>query len=102
MRIWRRVTAGEGGRKRLVSESNELWYSIEEHCWAVGQCGNAHQRDGNKHTEDGYEIRVDGPPHGGIQYETVQVIQDGSPILRDMAFSLDGRFLYVMSERQVS
>ncbi|KAL4623785.1 plexin-A2-like [Arapaima gigas] len=48
------------------------------------------------------KIRVDGPPHGGIQYETVQVIQDGSPILRDMAFSLDGRFLYVMSERQVT
>uniref|UniRef100_A0A8C9WI37 Plexin-A2 n=1 Tax=Scleropages formosus TaxID=113540 RepID=A0A8C9WI37_SCLFO len=48
------------------------------------------------------KIRVDGPPHGGVQYETVQVIQDGSPILRDMAFSLDGRFLYAMSEKQVT
>uniref|UniRef100_A0A8C9U4E1 Plexin-A2 n=1 Tax=Scleropages formosus TaxID=113540 RepID=A0A8C9U4E1_SCLFO len=36
------------------------------------------------------------------KYETVQVIQDGSPILRDMAFSLDGRFLYAMSEKQVT
>ncbi|KAJ8378017.1 hypothetical protein AAFF_G00248880 [Aldrovandia affinis] len=48
------------------------------------------------------EIRVDGPPHGGVQYETLSVIKDGSPILRDMAFSLEGNFLYVMSERQVS
>uniref|UniRef100_A0A8C9S4E6 Plexin-A2 n=1 Tax=Scleropages formosus TaxID=113540 RepID=A0A8C9S4E6_SCLFO len=37
-----------------------------------------------------------------LPYETVQVIQDGSPILRDMAFSLDGRFLYAMSEKQVT
>ncbi|MBN3297416.1 PLXA2 protein, partial [Amia calva] len=48
------------------------------------------------------KIRVDGPPHGGVQYETVAVIKDGSPILRDMAFSLDGNYLYVMSERQVT
>nr|XP_023690839.1 plexin-A2 isoform X2 [Paramormyrops kingsleyae] len=48
------------------------------------------------------KIRVDGPPHGGVQYETVLVMQDGSAILRDMAFSLDGSFLYVMSDRQVS
>ncbi|KAI4893025.1 hypothetical protein NFI96_034246 [Prochilodus magdalenae] len=47
-------------------------------------------------------IRVDGPPHGGVQYETVSVIKDGSPILRDMAFSLDRNYLYVMSERQVT
>lgn len=48
------------------------------------------------------QIRVDGPPHGGVQYETISVIKDGSPILRDMAFSLDRNYLYVMSERQVS
>ncbi|KAL1020688.1 hypothetical protein UPYG_G00003370, partial [Umbra pygmaea] len=48
------------------------------------------------------KIRVDGPPNGGVQYETVQVITDGSPILRDMAFSLDHTYLYVMSERQVT
>ncbi|KAL7864351.1 hypothetical protein AOLI_G00157710 [Acnodon oligacanthus] len=47
-------------------------------------------------------IRVDGPPHGGVQYETVSVIKDGSPVLRDMAFSLDRNYLYVMSERQVT
>lgn len=47
------------------------------------------------------QIRVDGPPHGGGQYETISVIKDGSPILRDMAFSLDRNYLYVMSERQV-
>uniref|UniRef100_A0A4W5R2J4 Sema domain-containing protein n=1 Tax=Hucho hucho TaxID=62062 RepID=A0A4W5R2J4_9TELE len=48
------------------------------------------------------KIRVDGPPHGGVQYETMLVIKDGSPILRDMAFSLDHNYLYVMSEKQVS
>uniref|UniRef100_A0A8B9MVM8 Plexin A2 n=1 Tax=Accipiter nisus TaxID=211598 RepID=A0A8B9MVM8_9AVES len=44
----------------------------------------------------------DGPPHGGIQYEMVTVFKDGSPVLRDMAFSIDQKYLYVMSERQVS
>uniref|UniRef100_A0A8C7I552 Plexin-A2 n=1 Tax=Oncorhynchus kisutch TaxID=8019 RepID=A0A8C7I552_ONCKI len=48
------------------------------------------------------KIRVDGPPHGGVQYETKLVIKDGSPILRDMAFSLDHNYLYVMSEKQVT
>ena len=48
------------------------------------------------------QIRADGPPHGGVQYEMVSVLKDGSPILRDMAFSIDQRYLYVMSERQVS
>lgn len=32
----------------------------------------------------------------------VSVLKDGSPILRDMAFSIDQRYLYIMSERQVS
>ncbi|XP_075385933.1 plexin-A2 [Tenrec ecaudatus] len=48
------------------------------------------------------KIRADGPPHGGVQYEMVSVFKDGSPILRDMAFSVDQRYLYVMSERQVT
>uniref|UniRef100_A0A452VB52 Plexin A2 n=1 Tax=Ursus maritimus TaxID=29073 RepID=A0A452VB52_URSMA len=48
------------------------------------------------------KIRADGPPHGGVQYEMVSVLKDGSPILRDMAFSVDERYLYLMSERQVS
>ncbi|XP_070961633.1 plexin-A2-like [Oncorhynchus clarkii lewisi] len=48
------------------------------------------------------KIRVDGPPNGGVQYETKLVIKDGSPILRDMAFSLDHNYLYVMSEKQVT
>ncbi|KAG8504387.1 LOW QUALITY PROTEIN: Plexin-A2 [Galemys pyrenaicus] len=47
------------------------------------------------------KIRADGPPHGGVQYEVVPVFKDGSPVLRDMAFSVDQRYLYVMSERQV-
>lgn len=48
------------------------------------------------------QIRADGPPHGGVQYETVSVLKDRSPILRDMAFSIDKRYLYIMSEHQVS
>ncbi|XP_027981651.1 plexin-A2 [Eumetopias jubatus] len=48
------------------------------------------------------KIRADGPPHGGVQYEMVSVLKDGSPILRDMAFSIDERYLYIMSERQIT
>ncbi|NXF21525.1 PLXA2 protein, partial [Rhodinocichla rosea] len=48
------------------------------------------------------KIRADGPPQGGIQYEVVPVFKDGSPVLRDMAFSTDHKYLYVMSEHQVS
>ncbi|NXH06144.1 PLXA2 protein, partial [Loxia leucoptera] len=48
------------------------------------------------------KIRADGPPQGGIQYEVVPVFKDGSPVLRDMAFSTDHKYLYIMSERQVS
>lgn len=38
---------------------------------------------------------------GGVLYETVTVMKDSSPILRDMAFSLDRNSLFVMSENQV-
>nr|XP_058913264.1 plexin-A2 isoform X4 [Kogia breviceps] len=48
------------------------------------------------------KIRADGPPHGGVQYEMVSVLKDGSPILRDMAFSIDQHYLYIMSERQIT
>ncbi|KAK6472016.1 plexin-A2 [Huso huso] len=48
------------------------------------------------------KVRVDGPSHGGVQYETISVIKDGSPILRDIGFSIDQNYLYVLSERQVS
>ncbi|NWT57224.1 PLXA2 protein, partial [Erythrocercus mccallii] len=48
------------------------------------------------------QIRADGPPQGGIQYEVVAVFKDGSAVLRDMAFSIDHKYLYVMAERQVS
>ncbi|TSS48094.1 Plexin-A2 [Bagarius yarrelli] len=57
-------------------------------------------RSGSRWSQEGRKIRVDGPPYGGVQYETVSVIKDRSPILRDMAFSLDHNYIYVMSERQ--
>ncbi|XP_062416372.1 plexin-A2-like, partial [Pungitius pungitius] len=47
------------------------------------------------------KVRVDGPLVGGVLYETVVVMKDGGPILRDMAFSLDRSSLYVMSDTQV-
>lgn len=47
------------------------------------------------------QIRVDGPLEGGVLYETVTVMKDSSPILRNMAFSLDRNSLYVMSDNQV-
>lgn len=46
------------------------------------------------------QIRVDGSSLA-LQYETVQAVENG-PILRDMAFSSDYHYLYVMSETQVS
>lgn len=46
-----------------------------------------------------FQIRVDGSSRA-LQYETVQAVDNG-PILRDMAFSSDHHYLYVMSENQV-
>ena len=46
-----------------------------------------------------FQIRVDGSSRA-LQYETVQAVENG-PILRDMAFSSDHHYLYVMSETQV-
>uniref|UniRef100_A0AAX7TW16 Plexin-A2 n=1 Tax=Astatotilapia calliptera TaxID=8154 RepID=A0AAX7TW16_ASTCA len=48
------------------------------------------------------KVRVDSPLEGGVLYETVTVMKDSSPILRDMAFSLDRNSLYVMSGKQVA
>eukprot|EP00064_Thunnus_orientalis_P018371 superscaffoldBa00004214_g18470 len=45
-----------------------------------------------------WQIRVDGSSRA-LQYETVQAVENG-PILRDMAFSSDHHYLYVMSETQ--
>ncbi|XP_077079179.1 plexin A3 [Siphateles boraxobius] len=50
------------------------------------------------------KIRVDGippPTESALLYETVTVAE-GSPILRDMVFSPDYQFIYLLSEKQVS
>ncbi|XP_043933071.1 plexin-A2 [Protopterus annectens] len=47
------------------------------------------------------KIRVDGPPHGGIQYEVLPVMKEGTSVHRDMAFSTDLQYIYIMSDRQV-
>ncbi|CAL8402033.1 unnamed protein product [Arctogadus glacialis] len=45
-------------------------------------------------------VRVHGSPQAGVVYETLSVMKDSSSILRDMAFSLDRSYLYVLSETQ--
>ncbi|TWW64674.1 Plexin-A4 Precursor [Takifugu flavidus] len=52
------------------------------------------------HSSYVFDIRVDGSSLA-LQYETVQAVDNG-PILRDMAFSSDFHYLYVMSETQLS
>ncbi|TKS90846.1 Plexin-A4 Precursor [Collichthys lucidus] len=52
------------------------------------------------HTFNATTIRVDGSSRA-LPYETVQAVENG-PILRDMAFSSDHHYLYVMSEMQLS
>uniref|UniRef100_A0A3B3T602 Plexin A3 n=1 Tax=Paramormyrops kingsleyae TaxID=1676925 RepID=A0A3B3T602_9TELE len=50
------------------------------------------------------KIRVDGippPSQNALLYETVSVVE-GSPILRDMVFSPDYQYIYLLSEKQVS
>uniref|UniRef100_A0A8C7I4J0 Plexin A2 n=1 Tax=Oncorhynchus kisutch TaxID=8019 RepID=A0A8C7I4J0_ONCKI len=57
---------------------------------------------------NGYCVAFVGTKNGRLKkvsYSYCQfplVIKDGSPILRDMAFSLDHNYLYVMSEKQVT
>ncbi|XP_026578546.1 plexin-A4-like, partial [Pseudonaja textilis] len=45
-------------------------------------------------------IRIDGPIKGALEYEIVHVTDSGL-ILRDMAFSVDHKHLYLMSEKQL-
>ncbi|XP_016411693.1 plexin A3-like [Sinocyclocheilus rhinocerous] len=50
------------------------------------------------------KIRVDGippPSENALLYETVPVVE-GSPILRDMVFSPDYQYIYLLSDKQVS
>ncbi|KAM7411082.1 hypothetical protein PAMA_021184 [Pampus argenteus] len=50
------------------------------------------------------KIRVDGippPAQDALLYETVTVVE-GKPILRDMVFSPDHQYIYLLSDRQVS
>ncbi|XP_013770673.1 plexin A3 [Pundamilia nyererei] len=50
------------------------------------------------------KIRVDGippPAENALLYETVTVVE-GKPILRDMVFSPDHQYIYLLSDRQVS
>uniref|UniRef100_A0A8C1PLE0 Plexin-A3 n=1 Tax=Cyprinus carpio TaxID=7962 RepID=A0A8C1PLE0_CYPCA len=50
------------------------------------------------------KIRVDGippPSENALLYETVTVVE-GSPILRDMVFSPDYQYIYLLSDKQVS
>ncbi|KAL7828878.1 hypothetical protein SRHO_G00325120 [Serrasalmus rhombeus] len=52
----------------------------------------------------GAEIRVDGippPAQNALLYETVTVAE-GNPILRDMVFSPDYQYIYLLSDKQVS
>ncbi|TRY72813.1 hypothetical protein DNTS_009514 [Danionella cerebrum] len=51
-----------------------------------------------------FGLRVDGvppPSENALLYETVSVV-DGSPILRDMVFSPDYQYIYLLSDKQVS
>lgn len=50
------------------------------------------------------QIRVDGvspPSQNVLLYETVTVVE-GSPILRDMVFSPDYQYTYLLSDKQVT
>ncbi|KAA0714338.1 Plexin A3 [Triplophysa tibetana] len=52
----------------------------------------------------GFQIRVDDTPpspESALLYETVSVVE-GNPILRDMVFSPEYHYIYLLSEKQVS
>ncbi|KAI9515493.1 Plexin A3 [Dissostichus eleginoides] len=54
--------------------------------------------------EQSEKIRVDGitpPSQNALLYETVTVVE-GKPILRDMVFSPDHQYIYLLSDRQVT
>lgn len=51
-----------------------------------------------------FQIRVDGippPAQNALLYETVTVVE-GKPILRDMVFSPDHQYIYLLSDKQVN
>lgn len=51
-----------------------------------------------------FQIRVDGilpPAQNALLYEMVTVVE-GKPILRDMVFSPDHQYIYLLSDRQVT
>ncbi|TTG93067.1 Plexin-A4 [Bagarius yarrelli] len=80
----------------LFSESNDKMTSVIAYVYKDHSLAYVGTKSGRLK-----KIRVDGPSHGAFQYETVQVVDKG-PILRDMAFSADQHFLYVMSETQLT
>lgn len=58
--------------------------------------------DLNNHNKNNLKLVYNGYCVVFVGNETISVIKGGSPILRDMAFSLDRNFLYVMSDRQAT
>ncbi|KAG9332706.1 hypothetical protein JZ751_014805 [Albula glossodonta] len=58
----------------------------------------------NGKSTTGLRIRVDGvppPSQNALLYETILVVE-GSPILRDMVFSPDYQYIYLLSDKQLS
>uniref|UniRef100_A0A671RET0 Plexin-A4-like n=1 Tax=Sinocyclocheilus anshuiensis TaxID=1608454 RepID=A0A671RET0_9TELE len=80
----------------LFSESNDKMTSVIAYVYKNHSLAFVGTKGGRLK-----KIRVDGPTYGALQYETIQVVDNG-PILRDMAFSSDQHFLYVMSESQLT
>uniref|UniRef100_A0A672NEP2 Plexin-A4 n=1 Tax=Sinocyclocheilus grahami TaxID=75366 RepID=A0A672NEP2_SINGR len=80
----------------LFSESNDKMTSVIAYVYKNHSLAFVGTKGGRLK-----KIRVDGPTYGALQYETIQVVDNGA-ILRDMAFSSDQHFLYVMSESQLT
>uniref|UniRef100_A0A672LKU0 Plexin-A4-like n=1 Tax=Sinocyclocheilus grahami TaxID=75366 RepID=A0A672LKU0_SINGR len=80
----------------LFSESNDKMTSVIAYVYKNHSLAFVGTKGGRLK-----KIRVDGPTYGALQYETIQVVDNGQ-ILRDMAFSSDQHFLYVMSESQLT
>uniref|UniRef100_A0A671REW4 Plexin-A4-like n=1 Tax=Sinocyclocheilus anshuiensis TaxID=1608454 RepID=A0A671REW4_9TELE len=67
----------------LFSESNDKMTSVIAYVYKNHSLAFVGTKGGRLK-----KIRVDGPTYGALQYETIQVVDNG-PILRDMAFSSD-------------
>uniref|UniRef100_A0A8C1LMQ6 Plexin A4 n=1 Tax=Cyprinus carpio TaxID=7962 RepID=A0A8C1LMQ6_CYPCA len=80
----------------LFSESNDKMTSVIAYVYKNHSLAFVGTKGGRLK-----KIRVDGPTYGALQYETIQVVDNGQ-ILRDMAFSSDQHFLYVMSASQLT